>query len=101
MSNRCPDCGTFVSLEQEEPEVNSVEIESAGEIEEEGVQDLEINAEVRLVLNCGECGGEMKEANLDATATVQFKHAEGCEAEEDDLEIEEDGAENTDDYRPA
>ena len=100
MSNRCPDCLKFVSLEQEEPEVNSVEIESAGDIED-GVQELEVTADVRLVLNCGECGGEMKEANLDATETVQFTHADDCEAEEGDLEIEEDGAENMDDYRPA
>ena len=99
MGNRCEACGKFVSLEQEEPEVNSVEIESAGEIED-GAQELEINADVRLALNCGECGGEMKEANLDATETVQFTHADDCDAELDDLEIEEDGAEATDDYRP-
>ena len=52
MSNRCPDCSKFVSLEVQEPEV------------EADIDGDTVTGTVRLVLACAECGTEMKEANL-------------------------------------
>lgn len=60
MSNRCPDCSKFVSLNQEEPEENS-----AFEIDAEG----EITGELRAVLTCAECGTEMKDTTFDFSET--------------------------------
>ena len=57
MSNRCPDCERFVSLEiSEEDEFNT-----DPEIDDEG----NISAEFRLLLNCVECWGEMKDAAVE------------------------------------
>jgi len=57
MSNRCPDCEHFVSLEISEED----EFHTDPEIDDEG----NINAEFRLLLNCAECGGEMKESAVE------------------------------------
>lgn len=121
MGNRCPDCQKFVGLEQADPEVDSVEITSAGEINPEtGEQAIEVGGDVRLVLNCAECSSEMKEANLTLEGEVTFTHSkvdkrpEGasmseppedtesvmCDATEEDFEVEVDSSEPTDAYRP-
>jgi len=51
MGNRCPNCSKFVSLEAQDPEVQSCDVELDGTV----------SAEVRLVLACAECGDEGKE----------------------------------------
>ncbi len=57
MSNRCPTCEKFVSLEpNEDPEWNS-----DPEIDEDGA----VTGELRVVLNCAECGEEMKETTIE------------------------------------
>lgn len=121
MGNRCPDCQKFVGLEAVEPEVNSVEVLSVEDIDQEtGSQMIEVGGDVHLALNCAECGSEMKTADLTIeNESVEFTHnkirpeaVEGgpevteeaddvmCDAEESDLEIEDEGAESTEDYRP-
>lgn len=52
---RCPDCNKFVSLEPNEPEVESLEITATGEI----------TAEVRFVRVCAGCSIELKEATFE------------------------------------
>ncbi len=52
---RCPDCNKFVSLEEVEPEVNTLEVD------EEGI----IEADVRIVNACADCGTELKEYTFD------------------------------------
>lgn len=101
MSNRCPDCQKFVGLEMAEPGVESIEISSFGEIDKEtGKQELEFSGEVRLVLECAECSGEMKEVICSFDNVIIFEHEPGCKATEEDVEIEEDGIESTEDSRP-
>lgn len=58
---RCPDCSKFVSFDQQEPEI---EADLDGET---------VTGTVRLVLACAECGGELKEANLDFEADVDHE----------------------------
>jgi hypothetical protein len=90
---RCPDCNKFVSYEQAEPELDlSVDLEE----DENGVPgDATVSGSVRLVLNCGECGTEMAEANPDVEASVSLEHGE---AAEHDVDIEGESAEANDRY---
>ena len=94
MANRCPDCNKFVGLEQGDPEVtvNSDMLTS--------LEDL-IEGDVRLVLNCADCGSEMAEA------TVQFEAAVNPPGEKEtphkwkkdcSVDVSEDGAEPIDRY---
>lgn len=119
MGNRCEQCQKFVGLEAAEPEVNSTEVQSAAEILDDGTQEVEVGASVELVLNCADCGGEMGRVSVDGSETLKLEHGEykpdpedleegddpealvKCDAGEDDLEIEETGSDNDDDYRPA
>lgn len=85
---RCPDCQKFVSLEFQDPEVESIEIEG-----------LTVTAMVRIVRVCAECSQEMKEATLEMSAELDASEfadhwdeekgepREGCE-----LTVEECGA---------
>lgn len=83
MSNRCPDCNKFVGLEQGDPELDL------------SVEGDRVTGYVRLVLTCADCGGEMKEANLDIDLDIDHD----CEKnEDDDFEIEDESAEPTDRY---
>jgi hypothetical protein len=121
---RCPDCNKFVSFDEQEPEINSIEVDDSGNV----------SAEVRIVNACGDCGAELKEANFspesgdpvepfakhkeDATRTHEqrladygvaleewktktgFPPTEALEPEkplstEHELEVEEDGSERT------
>ena len=113
MGNRCESCQKFVGLEMAEPEIQSTEIQSAAEIQEDGNQEVEVGASVDLALNCAECGGEMGTVSTDGSATLVLVHSkvkpddpeEGteevmCDAGEDDLEIEETGTDQTEDFRP-
>jgi hypothetical protein len=82
---RCPDCNKFVSFDQLDPEIES------------SIEGTEIVGTVRLVLACAECGGELKEANLDFQ--VDLEHT--CEDEnndDSDLEIISEGGEVKDRY---
>lgn len=67
---RCPDCNRFVSFEQQDPEID---------VEVNGTQ---VEGSVRLVLSCAECGGELKEANIDFTEDIEHT----CKSEGDDAD---------------
>lgn len=55
MSNRCPDCNKFATLEFQDPEESLTEFDpETGHIE----------AEYRIIRNCADCGTEMKEATI-------------------------------------
>ena len=89
MSNRCPDCSKFVSLEAQEPEVDSSDVDGDT-----------VTGTVRLILTCAECGTEMKEANLDFEIPIDHE----CEGETDEtiaqvFEIEDTQADSTERYQ--
>ena len=68
---RCPDCGKFVSVEMAEPEMEELVVDAEGNV----------SGSVRLVQECGECGTELAEANIDVEATVTVEHKDGCKGE--------------------
>jgi len=72
--NRCNDCSKFVSLEASEPECNQIDIDEDGNIE----------AEVRLILTCSDCAGEMHEspATVESDGAADFVHGADCKMEE-------------------
>lgn len=75
---RCTDCTKFVGSEL------VVEAEDADVSEEQ--EELVVSGEVRLVLQCSECSGELAESQQEYRETVGFGHkVEGCDGE---VEIE-------------
>ena len=52
---RCPDCNKFVSFDEADPEVNTLGID----------EDGQVNAEVRIVNTCADCGTELKEITFE------------------------------------
>lgn len=84
MSNRCPNCNKFVSLEQQEPELDLA------------VDGDEVSGTVRLVLACAECSEEMKELHFDVN--IKIKHACDDDTIECEFEISDESAEATDRY---
>lgn len=106
---RCPDCNKFVSLETNEPEEDSIEIDSeptatsSEESEEsegsgaegETVEPSEnkpeprtghISATYRIVRVCADCGTELKEATIEMEEDVEIPA--GHEGDDHELEIE-------------
>jgi|SRR3990172_3127376 len=79
---RCPDCNKFVSFDEIEPEVNDLSIS----------EDGTIDAEVRIVNACADCGMELKEAIFNVEQEIDV---EGHTGEAHELEIEENGVERT------
>lgn len=82
---RCPDCNKFVSLENGEPEEQSLEIEHHdGNI-------FVVNGEFRLARTCADCGAELKEASF----LFEFEtELEGVmEEERENVSVEADGVE--------
>lgn len=83
---RCPDCNKFVSMENGEPEVNSVEVDSEGHV----------NAEVHLTRNCAECSTELKDYTfeLEADPDEEFMAAHkghALDVDEGDCSVDESG----------
>ena len=70
---RCPDCEKFVPFEPGDPEISGEEVDNGT-----------VTGQVRIVLTCGECGTELKEANLDFD--MAFEHE--CEKVKEDEEPE-------------
>ena len=52
---RCSQCNKFVSLEEEEPEEQSVDIDTDGTI----------TASYEIINSCGECGNNLRSATID------------------------------------
>ena len=89
---RCPDCGIFVSYGGDyEPEIESEEIDEA-----------ELRGEVRVVLDCADCGGELKELVMEYEVEIEHDcpaaatDAENEEADEDQYEIQATSTQFTD-----
>ena len=66
MGNRCEQCSKFVSLETQEPEVNSVDI--AG---------TTVTVDARSVRNCQECSTEMKSLDINEDHELELDKFEG------------------------
>ena len=89
---RCPGCNKFASLNSEEPQVDSLEIDSEGTV----------TCEVTLSRTSECCGEEMKTASLEMSADVS-EHLEGHIAtgeegfneDDHDLDVEEVSVEST------
>lgn len=81
---RCPDCNHFVSFDPAEPEMD---VDFA---------DGALTGTVRIVLNCAECGQELKDATLDVEHEITLpEHV--CEGtEEVEWTIIQLSVENTD-----
>lgn len=92
MSNRCPDCNKFVSLETDAEE-DSIEV------------DLdEVRAEVRVHLNCADCGTEMAETYMTAMLYLPDEIHDHLQEHEDadesyELEVVFDSVVVNDDFR--
>ena len=84
---RCPDCNKFVGIEQEAPEVQSLEIS--------GEEDTAtITCEVSLALNCADCSTQLSEATAEHEEEIEVKHdLPDCKGA---WEIEEVGCGETD-----
>jgi len=87
---RCGDCNKFVGFEEQEPEINSIDID----------EDGHVTVEVCIVNACDQCGTELTEANFNP----ENDHAEDCkghtvgtypEGEEHKLSVEETDSERT------
>ena len=82
---RCNSCSKFVSLEELDPEVQSLDVDNDGTV----------TAEIRIVNACAECGEELTEAIFDLEETVDVPEPEEADHEHE-LEIEEgESAERT------
>lgn len=91
MSNRCPSCEKMVSLDFNDPEVESIEVEAEepdpnGDPKLDDHTTLSVTANVRIVRVCADCGEEMKEATLDLEETS----IEGPIGSGHEFEVEED-----------
>ena len=70
---RCPDCNKFVSYDEGQVEIESsesaLEVNAPTPVQKGAVYTAEVtmsvNASLRLVLPCGECGAELKEASFE------------------------------------
>lgn len=86
---RCPDCSKFVSFDEPEPELNSVELDGST-----------LRASVRVVLKCADCGNELKDAEIEAEKEIEHD----CKNEAEKARREKAGEELfevTDDGEPA
>lgn len=76
---RCESCGKFVSYGEDfEPEIT-----------EESVSNGTLTGEVRVVLDCSECGDELKEANLEYEAEIEHDCRDAFDNDELEFEIQE------------
>lgn len=57
---RCPDCNKFVSYEEPEAELNSVDL-----------NDSSLHASVRVILKCAECSQELKDAEIETDTDIE------------------------------
>ena len=102
---RCPDCGKFVSMDNADPEVSSLEAELDGE-------SIKVCCSVRAVRTCADCSTELKSLDLELEETLEIAALSGyaelaeenrtvlqellageIEGGEIEVEVEEGGAE--------
>jgi len=82
---RCPDCNKFVSFDEQEPEVESIEIN----------EDGGVAASVRIVNACADCGTELKEATLDMEWEPPDGTLKDHIGKDHELSVGENGCERT------
>jgi hypothetical protein len=95
MSNRCPDCNKFVGLQAGDPEAQEPELNGC-----------EVSVEVRVVLNCTECDGEMKEWNIELMGDIPNALQDHIVAHEEakekyEITVTADDPTVDDSYRPS
>jgi phage FluMu protein Com len=86
---RCPDCNKFVAYGEGEVEITDV-----------SVNDDEVSGSVRIMLPCGDCGTELKDAEIDFNISIDHECAEGTAPMDEDsvderYEIESESADFT------
>lgn len=69
---RCPDCNKFVSYDEPQCEVNSVELD-----------ETLVRASVTVQLNCQDCGGTLKDAEIEAEAEIRHECKPEAERDKD------------------
>jgi phage FluMu protein Com len=79
---RCPDCNKFVSYDEPQCELGSVEI-----------IDNELLANVTVTLNCAECGTTLKDAEIETSATIEHTCIEDVKKEWNKTEPFKEGSE--------
>lgn len=67
---RCPDCNKFVGMENGEPEINNIEASHLT-----GLQ-FSVNADVRGVRQCANCGTDLKDLSMDVEGTCDIGESE-------------------------
>lgn len=87
---RCESCSKFVSFEERDPEVSSVEVSPEGHVV----------VEVGIVNECAECGQDLKSAEFQMEADCEEAEKHLAEIPEEtrtdhQLEAEENGSERT------
>ena len=82
---RCPDCNKFVAFDENEPEVESLEVD----------EDGNVIASVRIVNACADCGTELKEATLEMESNIGNEALNKHQGKGHELKIEERGSERT------
>jgi len=82
---RCPSCNKFVPYEDPH------EVELEGDLEVDLIA-AEVRADVRVILKCGECGEELKDANISATQDIPGYVPEDHEGDEHDLSVNGNGS---------
>lgn len=92
---QCPGCNKFASLDTQDPEVQSVDIDQNGTI----------SGEVRIVRTSSCCGQEMKEANFEFEIEPTSEIADHIDVHDQEgtkyaLSVEEDGIEQTERMSP-
>ncbi len=59
---RCPDCNKFVSYDEPQAEISQV-----------AVSGTEIQADIRVVLNCQDCGTELKDNEFNTQVEIEHE----------------------------
>jgi hypothetical protein len=80
---RCPNCEKFVGLEQADPEEQSLTVTDG----EDG-KTFTVSGEYRLARTCTDCADEMQETVFTFDVDGELDHAEECDAEDRELEVE-------------
>lgn len=94
---RCPDCNKFVGLDFEAPEEpDTFDFDVGLSDDEKRAESVVVEATVRIVRTCADCGAELKEAELEMSSEAEFvEHDLGpdCEvyAEMDEVQAIEEG----------
>lgn len=81
---RCGDCNKFVSFEEAEPEVDSLDVDAEGNV----------TANVRIANQCGECGNDLREYTFEVSVD-RSDECKGHTGEGHTLDIEETSSERT------